>query len=330
MPRVGDSDVLQRHHSVRLEQRVELAAIRGEVAVAERFHHFDGDDLVELAIQPPVVLQQDVHAVRDALALEALLGEIKLRLRDGDGRDAAAVRLHRVAREAAPAAADFQHVVAALDVEFAAKCVVFFKLRDFQRVVRRGENGAAVSHRGVEPELVKLVPEVVMLGDILLCSAHAIWADKVGDAVGKFQHAQRERADFRAGHRGGVFDVQHGPRDDALDAVRLPLAIDVAFTKPDITKEHAALEKSGIADAYPSADFRSGSSKVALRAIGQFQHERASSHLAHCIEHEPLEKTGRWFRGGGGGEGFVHGAFGVIEECGLWTSRCMWAFAPLR
>ena len=93
-------------------------------------------------------------------------GEIALRPGDGGGGDAAAVTLHGVNRETAPAGADLQHVVGGFEVELAAGG---FELgvRPFgERGVGARKDRAGIRHGVVEHELVEIVAEVVVRGDV--------------------------------------------------------------------------------------------------------------------------------------------------------------------
>ena len=79
--------------------------------LAHRLEHLDGCDTVIRARLVAVVLQLDVDPVGQALLENALLRVVVLFLRDGEARDARADFLADELREAAPAAADFEHMV---------------------------------------------------------------------------------------------------------------------------------------------------------------------------------------------------------------------------
>jgi hypothetical protein len=127
-PVLFNGDVLDADHAVRFEQRVELAAIRREIAVAQGLHHFDGNDLIELSFDFPVILQQDFNAFTHPLTDKTLFRIAKLLLGNRHRRHPASVIFHGMTREPSPAAADFQDVVAFANVQLPAKCVVFLRL----------------------------------------------------------------------------------------------------------------------------------------------------------------------------------------------------------
>ena len=51
MARIGIGDELGGKNSVRLEQALDALTVSLEVLIADSLHHFDADDLVELAGQ---------------------------------------------------------------------------------------------------------------------------------------------------------------------------------------------------------------------------------------------------------------------------------------
>ena len=173
---------------------MDFREVRFEIAVTERFHHFDGCDLVELAGEIAIVFEPDVRAIGDALAPESLPRKMELFGRDGDCGHMAAVKAHRMAGESAPAAADFEHAIIRGEAQLAAERVVFFRLRGFEGLIRRGEIRAGVGHRRVEPQTVEIVPEVVVLGDVLPRGADAVRAEEMQGTIVKLEQVQRECA----------------------------------------------------------------------------------------------------------------------------------------
>ena len=85
----------QRHRAS--STSCDLCEVRLEISVAHRFHHLDRDDLVELAGDLAVVLQAHLDAVRSGpRARCARCAYSYCSLRNGDGRDPAAVILRRI------------------------------------------------------------------------------------------------------------------------------------------------------------------------------------------------------------------------------------------
>ena len=85
---------------------------------------------------------------------------------DGGGGYAAAVGFSGVGREAAPAGADFEHMVARPQLEFAADAVELVDLGLLQSVVGAVEISAGVGQAAVEEKFVEGVAEIVVIGDI--------------------------------------------------------------------------------------------------------------------------------------------------------------------
>ena len=239
----------------------------------------------------PVVLEPNFHAVGNAFTGEAFLAPGELGLGDGQRGDAAAVILCRVAGHAAPAGPDFEQVVGGLEAEIAAERVILRGLGLLQRELGRDEEAAGVSHRGVEPETVEVVPEVVMLGDVAAADLHRIGAEQVLHAVRAAQEIERERAAPGAGHAGGVLDVFDEPRYDRRQIIRVPIAVHVSLAETDVTEEHTALEEAGAQDTEPCGGLRSVA-KAADGAVGQGGFEAAQRHFGERFLNGTLVETG--------------------------------------
>src|SRR5690606_35950739 len=128
---VGAGDELQGGDAGGFEHAVEGLAKGGQVAVAEGFHHFDGDDRVVAAVEVAEGLQARVHAVGESGGGDASGGEVVLFFGQRERGDAAAVVGGGVEGPAAPAGADFEHVVVGGEAEVAAEGVVLFVLGGF-------------------------------------------------------------------------------------------------------------------------------------------------------------------------------------------------------
>ena len=129
--------------------------------------HADRGDLVELAVEPRIVLEFDGHPVLQAEPRDLLLGIGELLLGERDAVGANAVVLRGV-NERAPAAADVEKALVRLEPQLAADHVELVALRLREVVVRLGEIGAAVDHLGIEKERVELVGQIVVVLDVLL------------------------------------------------------------------------------------------------------------------------------------------------------------------
>ena len=108
---------------MRLQQAAALGEIGVEVLVPDRLDHLDRHQLVVAAAQIAVVARRQRRCCRRARPDSRAREQGVLLLRDRGGGDVAAVALRGVQREAAPAGADLEHVVAGLQVELAADAV---------------------------------------------------------------------------------------------------------------------------------------------------------------------------------------------------------------
>ena len=250
----------------------------------------------------------EVDAIGDAFAGEAFASVIKLGFGDGDGGDAATVVADGVGGKSAPTAADFEEMIGGLELEFAAKGVVFGGLCGLEGLVGVGEKGGGIGHRGIEPNLVEVVAEIVVFGDVLAGGVEAIGAEDVEGAVVALEEVEGELAGFGTGHGGGVFDIENRPSDDAFDVGGLPVAIDETFAEADIPEEHAFLEKAGVKDVNLGDDRGVWGADDLGEAVGEGEFEAPRVHFGEGGEDEALvEATGGSGRLGESGGGVVGG-----------------------
>lgn len=129
--------------------------------------HADTDHLVEARIlrQVAVVEQLQVDLVLQTLGLHPFAGQRQLLLAECDAKNLHAVFASRKTRQPAPAAADVQQVLAALEPQLAAQVVEFILLRLLQRFIAGLEVRAGIDHLPVEPELVEVVGNIVVIGN---------------------------------------------------------------------------------------------------------------------------------------------------------------------
>ncbi len=147
-------------------QAVDRREVDRQLAVADRLEHLDRRHVGEGLGERAVVLQPDVDAVGQAGCGGALAGERGLLLGQGDPGDAGAEPARGVQREAAPAAADLEHVRVGSEAELLADAPVLGLLRLLER--HRGilEDGARVRPGRIEEERVEVVAEVVVVLDV--------------------------------------------------------------------------------------------------------------------------------------------------------------------
>src|SRR6476660_4100359 len=113
-----------------------------------------------------IVLQANLDLVAQSGIVDAGLREIALLLADGEADDLHAERLGGELGETAPAAADFQKLLAGPEIDRFGKPAVLVGLGSGQigRVVL--EQGRRISHARIEPRRIERVANVVMRVDI--------------------------------------------------------------------------------------------------------------------------------------------------------------------
>ena len=130
--------------------------------------HADRGDLVIGTLNLKHVAELDDHAVLQAEPTDFFIGEGDLLLRQGDAAGFHAVMLRGVAGQRAPAAAHVEQGVAWLEAQAATNHLQLVELGLVQGIAPVGEVRTGVDHVRVEPERVKRVRNVVVIGDIRL------------------------------------------------------------------------------------------------------------------------------------------------------------------
>src|SRR5579884_124517 len=110
--------------------------------------------------------------------MDSLLCKRELLLAESDAGSVNSVFARRVHDKSTPATADIQQPLARTKPQLAANVFELLLLRGSYIVVGRFEIGAGIHHRWVEPQLVKVVGEIVVKADCL-----AVASLRVGAAV---------------------------------------------------------------------------------------------------------------------------------------------------
>ena len=203
------------------------------------FDHLDGDQLVERALQVPVVAVQDGDPIGQPLFHDPLGRIPELGVGDGGRGDPAAVVGRRMTGEATPSGADLHHVVVGAEVELSAQPVELDPLGGREIHVRLGEDRGRVHHRLVQHQGEELVGHVVVGLDVVpvvLLPGRPDPAEPVGGGphglTDPVLHG-RDRAEAPVEHPGQGGEV-----------VAVPLPVGVVATQ-----SHRALEEGAPVDA---------------------------------------------------------------------------------
>ncbi|MNZ41380.1 hypothetical protein D3C78_589280 [compost metagenome] len=302
---VADGDGLQQHQPVRLEQLRALAEVLGQVAVADRLDHLDRHQLVELAVELAIVLEQQGDAIFQAHLGDALRGVGVLLARQGGGGHPAAVVAGRVQRHAAPAGADLQQVVGGLEVELLADALQLVELRLLEAVGRIEEHRRRVHHGRVEEGLEQLVAEIVVGGDVLLRAGPRV-------AIEPVQGAQHRPAQGGQATLQGVEHLEVGDEHaDHRGQVRAaPVAVDVGLAGADRTVAGDQAPGGAVVDV----DFamqRGVRIAEAVALVALDQQQAATAQLAELAQHGAAQQAGSQAIGkagtGGGQARGLHG-----------------------
>ncbi len=178
-----DGDGLQQHAAVRLEQAITGSEVVVVMFIAHGFEHFNADDLVVLPAQVAVVFEQQLDALPRPAPREHFTRVVVLLAADGRGGYAATVSLGRVCREAAPAGADFEHVVLRSQLEFPADAIELADLCLLQSIVGAFVISARVGQAAVQEEAIEVVAQVVVIRDIATAAGLRVTAAAMLDKV---------------------------------------------------------------------------------------------------------------------------------------------------
>ncbi len=152
-------------HAVVRQQVANTAEIGRQVGLAHVLEHADAGNAVELAGGVAVVLEADLDAVRQPGSFYALRGEVELVLRKRDAHAARAELLRGAQHQRAPAAADIEERLPRLEPDPGQDVVDLLQLRGSKVFIALLEVRARVDHVRVEPELVEVVRDVVVILD---------------------------------------------------------------------------------------------------------------------------------------------------------------------
>jgi hypothetical protein len=124
-------------------------------------------------------------------------------------------------------------MIAGFEMELFAEGVVFGDLCGFERLVRVGELGGGVGQGGIEPELVEVVSEVVVLLDVAAAGAQAVRAHHELDAVHELEEADHFEALGGSAQLRIRLDVDDEPVEHGAEVLRVPPAVCIGLAEAD-------------------------------------------------------------------------------------------------
>lgn len=169
--RVGRRDPVIHRDAVVGQQLADAREIERQVLAADVLEHPDARDAVELAFDLAIILQTNLDPVFEPRGLHAGGREVELVLRQRHAETRRAELLCGAQHERAPAAADVEQALAGLQLDLRQDVVDLLDLRGGEILVAVLEVRARVHHVLVEPQLVELVRDVVVVLDRLLVGA---------------------------------------------------------------------------------------------------------------------------------------------------------------
>jgi len=170
-PRVHRAGVIQAYAMDQPAPAILEAAVddRPQLLVMVRphmFEHTDGGKRIELAAQVAVIVLDELDLPVQPFGVGALPGEGNLLPGYVVGCHRHTVVPGHMQRQCPPAAARFHHFFTRLQAQFAAYVIQLRNLGIFKIGVRAGEIRAGVHHPFIEPELVEVVADVVVVVDV--------------------------------------------------------------------------------------------------------------------------------------------------------------------
>ena len=180
--------------------------------------------------------------------------------------------------EAAPAAADFEHVVALLDLQRVEDQAVFRVLARFQRFGPARVAARRIGHRRIKPMLIERVAEIIMLGDVPPGAVHGIVPPQMPDPV---DHALEEHLVAGAIERTSVLEIE---ADELRRIGAVPMAVEIGLRKSKRCPRDRRQDRPPIVERQIRIDPFARRAKRDGAARRQRQNERAFE----FPRHEPL------------------------------------------
>lgn len=240
---VGGGDAVVHGDTAIGQQVVDAAEVPRQVLAPDVLEHADAGDAVELAGEVAVVLDADFDLVLQPGGAHAFGGEVVLVLRQCHAQTARAVLLRRAQHQRPPAAADVEQRLPRLQADFGEDVVDLLELRFVECFVAVLEVGAGVDHVLVQPQLVEVVGDVVVVLDRFLVAFLR---------VREVAYHASQRVAALGGRRGGQA-VAHVD-DVGQFAFQVDLLLDVGLT--EVVKRGGQQQRQGAGFAHGERDAR--------------------------------------------------------------------------
>ena len=134
--------------------------------MTHRFNHFDGDNAIVGTVKSTIVIHEQICPIGMARLFDHLSGISMLLFGNCGTRPNGLGGIEKAFSKASPSTSDFQHLLPVLNIKLFDDAVVLSKGCLFQGGFFGGEDTAGISHRRVEHELIKIIAQVVMQGDV--------------------------------------------------------------------------------------------------------------------------------------------------------------------
>jgi len=163
----GDGDAVIEKRSARAQKIPGMLEIFGETGLADMFHHSDAGDLVERLRGVEIAIVADLHAaaIGQACLANAIARQGGLLLAQGDTKGIDAIVGGSVENQSSPAATYVEKTISGTEAQFSTDVVELGDLRGVEAGGGRREVSTGVDHARVKPKRVKVIREIVVVGD---------------------------------------------------------------------------------------------------------------------------------------------------------------------
>ena len=201
---------------------------------------------------------------------------------DGRGRHAAAIVGRRPHGEAAPPAADLEHVIGGREPQRPADAIDLADLRLLERVGGRLEVAARVHEQlGVEKEAEEVVAEIVVPTDVPAAAGEGVVPEAARQPAGE----PVQRAGDAALPLEHPPVAEHQPHE-RHEIRRRPVAIHEGLAEADVAARQRAQEEPLVVDRRRSHPARR--SPEAIRAVRALHRQRSARHAVETREKRRL------------------------------------------